>query len=532
MSQQISIERNVSLSKSILWKLQRDYYAQKGIDAWTGSVPFYITSNVYIAEVYARVVVRFVQDLVRCGKYDSSEPVYVMELGTGSGQFSYYCMRKIFTLQEELGVEANICYVMTDFAESNIKFWEQHPKFQKYLANQQLDFAIYDLEESETLQLLHSGKILGSSPTKNPLCAFANYIFDTVRHDIFHADDNEVEEVLVRLKTDESNIQDGKPVELTGLKTSFKYREIEDDNYYDDKICNDILDFYAKNLKKSTTFLMPVGAFHCIRTLGKISNNNLMIISTDKGYSDLKTLDGLGDPHIAFHGSFSMSVNFHAIAEYIKRIGGEANLQSVREGIKTGVFYLGNKLDELAETKCAIADWVNGVGPGDFFHYHRLFREHDNIFNLKNFLSHMQLSKWDPYVFSLFSSKISEQISNENSAIKEGFIFGIKNILVDKIYQMPGVDDHFFNAAMVMHTLHQYKEAADYYKQSTACAKKDFAVLYNMGLCYHAAGDLEAALEIFKEAMSQKDSSEKTADWITQIEKEIADGKTAKDSKK
>ena len=42
------------LSRSLLWQLQRRYFAQAGLDAWrSGTVPHYVTSNPFIARAYA-----------------------------------------------------------------------------------------------------------------------------------------------------------------------------------------------------------------------------------------------------------------------------------------------------------------------------------------------------------------------------------------------------------------------------------------------------------------------------------------------
>src|SRR6202008_3024750 len=51
----IVIEDKKRLSQSLIWKLQRAFYASSGPLAWKpNGVPFYITSNPHIARCYAR----------------------------------------------------------------------------------------------------------------------------------------------------------------------------------------------------------------------------------------------------------------------------------------------------------------------------------------------------------------------------------------------------------------------------------------------------------------------------------------------
>jgi hypothetical protein len=54
------LEAKRRLSQSLLWRLQRNYFEQHGIDAWSsGTVPHHITSSPFIADAYARVVIGF-----------------------------------------------------------------------------------------------------------------------------------------------------------------------------------------------------------------------------------------------------------------------------------------------------------------------------------------------------------------------------------------------------------------------------------------------------------------------------------------
>src|SRR5690348_8291126 len=81
------LERDVPFSQSIIWRLQRDFYAKHGLNAWTEDlVPSYITSNPMIAEIYAAVVAGFLSDCV--GQKNTAHaplspenPLRIVELG-------------------------------------------------------------------------------------------------------------------------------------------------------------------------------------------------------------------------------------------------------------------------------------------------------------------------------------------------------------------------------------------------------------------------------------------------------------------
>ena len=58
------LEQGHRLSQSLLWKLQRKFFDQQGIEAWRqGTVPHYVTSNPFIANAYAKVIFAFIRDV-------------------------------------------------------------------------------------------------------------------------------------------------------------------------------------------------------------------------------------------------------------------------------------------------------------------------------------------------------------------------------------------------------------------------------------------------------------------------------------
>lgn len=54
-----------------------------------------------------------------------------------------------------------------------------------FLDSGQLDMAIFDAVNDSTIRLSRSGLELGPGTCVNPICVVANYLFDTLCHDIF-----------------------------------------------------------------------------------------------------------------------------------------------------------------------------------------------------------------------------------------------------------------------------------------------------------------------------------------------------------
>jgi hypothetical protein len=67
-------------------------------------------------------------------------------------------------------------YVMSDFSERTLAYWQQHPFLQPYIEQGVLDFALVDLSQPQDIVLRLSGEVLAGQP----LVVLANYVFDSI----------------------------------------------------------------------------------------------------------------------------------------------------------------------------------------------------------------------------------------------------------------------------------------------------------------------------------------------------------------
>src|SRR5260370_35307784 len=115
-----AVERDVPPSQSLIWRLQRQFYVQRGLKAWTEDmVPQYITNNPFITEIYARIVFSFLHD---CGQLSPQNPLRILELGAGPGKFSYlfFCQLTALLRAVNIGL-VTVPYCVTDCSESVIE---------------------------------------------------------------------------------------------------------------------------------------------------------------------------------------------------------------------------------------------------------------------------------------------------------------------------------------------------------------------------------------------------------------------------
>jgi tetratricopeptide (TPR) repeat protein len=512
------IEQGKQLSESRLWEYQRQYFNTAGIDAWSNQVPFYVTSNPFIANVYANLFIEFAQDWI--GKYPESihHTFYLLELGTGSGRFSFYVLKKIRELCQNLNLShLKFCYVMSDFTQANLQYWQAHPALQSFIAEGRLDFAIYDMERDTSIQLIQQDVLLSPETLKNPLTVFANYIFDTVIQDAFQCEQGQLSELLISLNATPENINaEGEVVDFSKLEIQYETQPMELPCYADPAM-DAVLNEYKSTLQKSN-FLFPVGGLMAIKNLFTLASNKLFLISSDKGYSSLQSLENLSFPYPSFHGSFSMMVNFHAIARYFKLSGGDYHLQLPRDGLRTVAFSMGFEFDSMPRTHTAIKQYIEELSPADYFTLHKRVRDHFAEYDLISLASHLVFSQWDPHIYLKINSQLCKLVGSSNDATTISFLASNVYKLMDNFYAMPGFGNVPFEIGTFFYSMKDYQQALKYYFLSEPFGTEQFQFYYNIGLCQYYLGQINIALGYFRKALKASPQSTQAAEWMRFLE--------------
>jgi hypothetical protein len=168
------VEAEKPLSQSMLWKLQTEFFANQGPEAWIkGIVPQYITTNPYIANQYAKTVFGYLRDYVAREDVDKNTVIYIMELAAGVGRFTYTFLKRFLHMIENSSLkDIKFKYIVTDFAERNIEYWQNHSFLSPYFEAGILDCATFDISKDDEIKLRHSGEVLSreNEESFNSIC--------------------------------------------------------------------------------------------------------------------------------------------------------------------------------------------------------------------------------------------------------------------------------------------------------------------------------------------------------------------------
>jgi tetratricopeptide (TPR) repeat protein len=489
-----TVESDRPMSQSLVWRLQRNFYTQLGMHAWSDRiVPNYITSNTFIADAYARMVCGFARDCTAHG-VDRDHPIYVVELGAGHGRFSYYFARALAERRGHPSLEGlRFVLVMTDLAERNIEHWEQHPQLAPLIAEGRLDFARFDVESDSELVLRHGDRTIAAGDLANPLVVIANYFFDSIPQDVFYIDaEHKLLECPVTLTSiqEENDLDDPRLLERLGLY--FDVREIDAD-YYEEPELNQILARYRQRLSGST-LSFPCTALRCLDTLAGLAHGNMLLLTADKGHIHDESVLARNVPAVAVHGSISMDVNYHLIATWVRDRGGAVFAhQHHSASLNVSGFLLGDWADDAPETAAAFYDAVERFGPDDYFSIKKALEEQHANMSVRQVLALIRLSCFDPLLLTQCIPTLYKKLETRQEAAE---IRRAIDRVWSRYYHLGEGMDLAFHIGTMLGQMGQFDEALVFFERSLELSGDDTSVIYNIGLCHLQLGDREQAAEL------------------------------------
>ncbi|HEY9731892.1 MAG TPA: hypothetical protein V6C89_08270 [Drouetiella sp.] len=462
------------LSESLLWTLQEEYYANKSLKAWE-RVPFYSTSRMMFVGAIAELVSKFLLDLGQ--DLNFAEPVYILELGGGSGCFAYRFINQLKELLADFEQFKSLRfqYILSDFAKANVDAHLRNLRIRPLIDSGELEVAVYDPQISNTVKLEVSGQTLCRGKLKNPLLIIANYFFDTIKQDAFRIIDGVLKETQIALYREMSGgesspeLDEGSSPELDGgsspepegessprvsiqeIKMSETYADIGLP-YYNDPYLDSILAFYQNNLADSSV-IFPIGAMRSLANLSDLADGKLAAFVSDKGFASLdsKQVLGLRTQEFAEHGAFSFDVNFDSIKRYVENKGGAALIESGDHSSLGFIFATtwpakAELAKQFFRQSLQKRDVCNASYNLEEFTF--VGCEHGRNFvrpYLTNFVSIVQSSNFDPFIFDgafarLFEGLVpeltemdSEQEREVTELLRETFnnIFNVANDYCD-----------------------------------------------------------------------------------------------------
>jgi tetratricopeptide (TPR) repeat protein len=495
------LEEQQGFAESLLWGLQQRYFAEKGVDAWRqGEVPHYITSNPTMANSYAEIVLAFLRDQQRLAPGDA--PLYICELGAGSGRFAFHFLKRLTQLCEQAGVEpSSFRYIATDFTQANLDFWRRHPRFQPFFASGILDIALFNINQSDQLSLQLSGKRIGVATLDRPLIVIANYVFDSVPQELFYIDDQRCYRCQLSMIVGE----DPRTLSISDLiaRTHYRYdyQELSEPPYQEPYLL-EIFQDYQLTLAKSH-LLFPAAGLRCLERLKALSKQGMLVLSADKGDHHLSALQNCPPPCVVHHGSFSLSVNYHSFKTYCERDGLALLPSYGPNNVSVNCLLMVGEAADYVETKRAYQRYVQDFSPDDFYCISQHAQQYVANMSIEQILAYLRLSYYDSYQFAHYLPRLVELAGTLNADECQFLTYAIDKVW-ELYFPLGEVLDLANYIACLLYEIGDYQRSLIFFERSIEIYGQHTGTLYNMALCYQQLQQHEQA-ELLLQTVLQYD---------------------------
>tara|TARA_R110002110_G_scaffold124505_2_gene301899 strand:- start:51183 stop:52841 length:1659 start_codon:yes stop_codon:yes gene_type:complete len=401
------IQESVRLSESKLWDIQKNYFETMGINAWEEDVPFYITNNTFIAYQYASLMHQFMLDWQN--QKDPDQMIYIMELGCGTGKFSYYFLKALTQLLIEQPLTVSFCYVISDVTAKNTEFCENNLSFKPYIELGQVDFAVFDASCDTDFYLKLADKPF-SECRKSPLVVISNYIFDCLPHDLLHIQEGKIHSLQYGLKSRYKNFDQQNVKYLNELKFDITMEPIELEAFYDDPKLIGILNGYLERMDgKPSMMPVPLAALKFLKNMQVLTKDNMFLIIGDKGVSSLENISRLPNNYrMTFEGCHTLLANLFIIGDYIKALGGDCVLSQKSTVFQVGLYSLGTAFENLPNTQFSYTQNIDCLGPQEFASFYSMAIQNAYRFSANSINTFMKFSRWDPDAYALIHDRLVE----------------------------------------------------------------------------------------------------------------------------
>lgn len=471
---------------SPIWAMQRDFYQHHGIDAWASAqIPHYVTSNPSMAAAYAAIALGYWRDARR--QYPGA-PFYIIELGSGSGEFAFHFLTGFVATFERLREPGErLVYVMTDCATNIVDHWRHDTagKLQPFVARGYLDFAVFDAESDVQLHLLERDIRLCAGSLEQPPVIIANYVFSALRQDVFFLEKDRVHAAWVQLAPGAA----GSPWELT-----YQKRCIEQP-LYAQASWNALIGSQQRSAPPGTR-VVPVAALTVIERLRRLHGGELLLMCADRnGKVRLPT------PDIAHHGSFSVPVDVDILSALLCEDGAT----TWRSPPDAHLFILAacvqgrqpeRQVMDRREVACAAQATLQTFNPNHFYRIKQALENDAEYLAPAEMLAYLRLSRWDTAIFRLIFPHAQGNLATLPQPAQDDWCVAVLEIWAHH-FPLGAQAGVAFDLGIVAAELNRWPIAISLFKHalaSTAAADDAGQTCYNLAIAHwQTANHIDAA---------------------------------------
>ncbi|KAF0716600.1 Aste57867_2760 [Aphanomyces stellatus] len=514
------------LSQSQVWTTQQTFYKQQGMRAWSSNiVPYGVSSSMFIAQAYARVVLRFFADCYHKNLLPTTQVnCYVLEGGSGACKFGLAFARLLLALLEQANLNDVIrpCIILTDLSDQVIESRRAHPAFKALLATHPhaVDFAVMDSQDMILGRSLHL-RIADAplDPQGRPLFFVGNYFLDSLPTDAFLIDSTGVSEIATDDRADAFY-----PRPLPSLALAHYYHDpLLDATFH--ALVESIL---SRHPDRKCLLLFPVHAFRFLealrRLVGPAAPFGLLVGDAAVHFSDIQH----DIPELSPHADcFCLPVDFSVLEQFLATLLPSGQVSSTLQVFSDTfhVLHASSREDSSLSHHC-FHEELNGFGANDCDLLLGALEDSAGLTTLPPQVAFLTLSNYDFDCFLVFkwqliaTMRAQPTLNRQPHALVQLGLRCFRNA-----YSLDATPDFNLQLSMArwFYALEAYEPAAAILKE-LAPTSQDVRVLYLLGLVCMQLGAMSKAALLFFTCMRKEYRAKYKTRWRLCNDGDVGDG--------
>ncbi len=525
------VERDVPLSRSVLWDWMKAYYQDGGVAVWTdGDIPFHITNTPLLAAEWAESIFVLVRDFHRMGLLTREVPIEVYEIGPGTGRHAYFLLRELERLEERSKIFHPEGYRFTlelgELGAKGLKFLSLQPQLLPYFSSGRLRLSLFDISTDLRPNAWPEPSARPEGPSSNPVFVVTNYVLDSLPYDLvrFYQDSMTLGCATVSVRGLKEG-QDPRRVEDLGekIKLTFNYRADQMSTLTEE--WRTVLGRYKGFV--DTYFPFPTGSMKFLDRLRGWSEIGAVLLVADKAFVNESQLRDLEEPELVPHGGgFSFNANVHALGWLAEEWGGLGWHTSARDGTLD--------LSHLIVPAVGTAFPQNFMEMGyrmkslEAFHAVDRFRIKESVDeaigrpSLRLSLDLLRLAGFDPQVFYELSDHILIGLDDEE--IEEEAMAELESVLhrcLVAVFPVGEDVDMAFEIGRVAYRIENYVLSHQAFELSLEQFGPDPKTYFNIGLGWFYRQNWKKAEQAFAQALMFDPDYRDAEAWVEKTRRHI-----------
>jgi hypothetical protein len=498
---------NNRFSDSPIWEQQPDVFKEQGVDSYTeANSSFWATSNPTIANAYAELILSYINDYISQKGHtkDTPIPVNIIELGAGSGRFTYYLLNAIeHLLSFNTTPECHIQYHMTSLSPDHLRFWQQHEKLRPFFKEGQLNCHRFDVFNDGQLPF---------EVAQGPVILIANYFFDILPFDWFSVKNGAVSELL----SSGAPINDNGSIKISLSESPLNGSAVSS-NYFDEPILNSLLDQHAQKLEDGHISL-PVGGYRAILRLKEYIGDHMMIMA-DNGLCTAEEQKKYRVPSrlLATRDMYVFQVDMLCVKEFYSLLGGDGLVADIDYSpLDVSVYVSHMNPEDHPHLSKSYDSLFRNFGPVELLYY---VSELERGLVNKTFkptadwmFATLKLCKWDPYVFLMINSSLLIQFSETLPSVKAKFNDAIAHIW-ENYFHISLDDNVAFELGVLSASLGEFSQAISLFEFCIQNGQDSPNLHFNLGFCFYKLQKVGKALTHLNHTLRLDPGHDKAKRW-------------------